>query len=743
MSTGIFKATKTKAKRKLVTSSSLHYETTLRNSTMSVNHIHNNNSNITNRIPSEIVPLHMQCLHTCTTFFEEYVQLASSSSSSSLHEPLLSLYSSNHSIDDDDDDDENITEDRDIRVSSNRTSSSNTNNIPLLESLFRRIDETKQHELTTTSSSSSNATSTNNSSHNNTNTTASTSTEIQNFKFVQRRKNSVISSWLQSIHQYIRNQKHHPTNHRTKYATGTTTGSTGQRKKRPTTTDDVAITLTKHLLDIVLSMPHSKHHPKKTSSTTPSRTGSNHNQLLFSEKRAATLMLYQLLQKSSVSRQYFFGTDHHSYHCSIATTTTKTKKKQSKGAALRGHPPATSKLLLLLAWMDTITSFIALPSNHNNTDTTIATNSNNNYNIYYCNCIALQQESFHLLQSLQQQFHTFYPTLSVAVQRFQQQLVSIPTMFHPPLAFESEMTSGTTTSTTAITGRTNPTSEVQRSAPPAVVHTRPIYHLKELRQLRDIAIRDSDKLQRRLRVLIHNAYTYLDHFVPRFVNDANNNNTANHDDADADADDDDDDDGDSIEWEDGNDNNATAAAPIPSDDVMDRISHLQAVEHTIATIQSGVLFLQEDQMNIDFATSSDTAMMNDLTSDSDTEAKQQLQHIIHKLHRIYTKHLSVWIYALTHADHLRPNVASVTESSALYRHMTQQTQSRAVVVPSVPHVRMLPSEMKQQQQMLEQLVELQKEVENVFRSSKQLGLTIAIPPATTTTTITDSQPQHA
>jgi TolA-binding protein len=111
--------------------------------------------------------------------------------------------------------------------------------------------------------------------------------------------------------------------------------------------------------------------------------------------------------------------------------------------------------------------------------------------------------------------------------------------------------------------------------------------------------------------------------------------------------------------------------------------------------------------------------------------KQKLQRRVHQLHRIYTKHLLIWIYALTHADHLRPNITSVTMSSKWYSHTTQQQQrvskaSQTTFVPATPHVRMSTKEIQQQHEMIEQLMELQKEVETVFRMSQQLGISSTI-----------------
>jgi hypothetical protein len=85
---------------------------------------------------------------------------------------------------------------------------------------------------------------------------------------------------------------------------------------------------------------------------------------------------------------------------------------------------------------------------------------------------------------------------------------------------------------------------------------------------------------------------------------------------------------------------------------------------------------------------------------------------------IHNQHLSIWIYALTHADQLRPKIESVAISSA-YRHMTHQ-----IMTPAIPLVRILPSEMKRQKQIMQNFVELQNELHNVLRSSKQLGITI-------------------
>ena len=630
------------------------------------------------RIPIEILPTHVQCIQACTTFVEEYISFHSSSSSS-ISQPVRSWYrrkNPGHVVDSDDDGSDSDNERKVKKITSDSGSSSN----PLLERLFRQMEET--NSATTDK-------------NNNNNNSAS---DIHNLKMLQLKRDNTISSWLQSIHLYIRNHQN------------------SNQKKQKEPSDDIAVSVTKHLLQIILSFARTKQPP------TGDNTNRDKRSLYISQKRAATYMLYQLLQKSSSSRQHFFGSHTVQNH----NSSTKTKQLSSKVVQRGGrhhhhhHQPSNPKLMLLM-WMDTMTSFVSRCTT-SNTDTTNAT-SHHSLHDYY-GFVALQHESFYLLQSLQQQFHTFYPTLSVAVQRFQQQLVAV------------NSTTTTCTDANVVPDVTTTTTTTAATLPP------PSFPMTELRQLRDIALRDYSRLERRIRLLLQEAYSHLDHFVPRFVDHnvaaatATDRSEGNHTEIENDND------VDSIDWEDGADVDETEITKmdVATDD--STISHLQAVEHTIATIQSGVLYLLEDQMNIDFTApslSSEThvAYVDNHKDDpiggnfhTDDAKKERLQAIVDKLNEIHSKHLSVWIDALTNADHLRPQAESVALSSA-YRHMTPN-----VNLPAIPLVRMLPSEMKQQQQVVEHFKELQNEVYHVLRSSKKLGITVAVP--TAITTITDS-----
>jgi hypothetical protein len=662
-------------------------------------------------IPLEILPLHLQCIRICQQFMESpegsTAPMIGSCRRSSDH-PDESVMLSN--------------------TTTNTTTTTTTNPTTVMESVFHRMDvaEIFGHDVPKMSPQQQHSCG-----------GEDTSSRSRSRSIMTRSKldTATISSWLQSIHQYIRMRHHH--HHHPPAVQVPTSINHNHSTTKAASVDSVVvpIALLQHLLRILLSPPKQRH------STAGSGSGSGG---IVSTQRAVTYMMHQLLLKSAAGRQYFCTgdwTDHHTAPPKKNTTRTTTT--------------TTTARQLLLVWMDTILALeltnhpAATAASTEGTMMTTTTTPHHNRSPTLSGAAVKQQqqqiwflqyESYHLLQCLHNDYGHFYPTLTIAIQRFH---------LHGPIGVMSKHPNRTITTATRMTTTMTSTS----TGPHSMV---------DWRHLRDDAIQNIDIAECRIQNLLQRALVCLDTLVPRWMAQETTATTApsstrnqpttpkNATTTNMDTEDDD------IDWEDGcsdpggGDNDAAVpsiesslvATTATTITTTPAISHLQAVEHTMATMKSirGVLLLPEDELAIDFSRtdtllnnttdphSSHTACMDPGSSCIEPLAygtRMKLQKVVQVLQNKHMVRLSLWIDGLSQADHLVSKVVATTTVPSSTKH-SKMTKLLSATQPTIaiPLVRMTPSQIQHQTIVLHRLRELKEQVASILTSASRLGIRV-------------------
>jgi hypothetical protein len=334
---------------------------------------------------------------------------------------------------------------------------------------------------------------------------------------------------------------------------------------------------------------------------------------------------------------------------------------------------------MLLSWMDAVSS-------HNDNNTTTEAE---------LILVRLwQRESYLLLHHLESEAYSdLYPTLAVAVQRFQQLC---------PAAAR-----GSTTEVPVV-----PEDATARS-------------MAERRTIRDLALRHAATEEGRVRKLMARAHACTDILVPRVTDDLLFCSTAittkpssgggvpkQYNAVNAPDNDGDDDDDDGVDWEDGweNENNAVAQEhDVPVETTA--VSHAMAVEHTLAAMASAG-GLQGGELQVDFAKPEETLNGHSHSEAIYEQARQRLQKVVDILESRHMPRLSSWVDCLMQADGLVV-VPQIQQDAA--------TGSSTIAAPQAL-VSMPPSQFQRRNEVLRRMLNLKREVASVLSSAKRLGL---------------------
>jgi hypothetical protein len=296
-----------------------------------------------------------------------------------------------------------------------------------------------------------------------------------------------------------------------------------------------------------------------------------------------------------------------------------------------------------------------------------------------------QQESFLLLQHLQNKFGHLYPTLSTAVQRFQQLRPEISTSSSME-SHDSQMT--TTTATTVAVISSSRMSMVER------------------RKIRDLAIQYAKQEHQQVRKLLKQAYACTDILFPSVTHDIIANTGKDHHK--------DDDDDDSVDWEDGCKHNGCSQTS--------QVSHGDAVEHTLAAMEfTGKL--KNGELEIDLAEETQHRLITDGEKQSDAyqrQARERFESVVNKLAKKHMPRLMKWVDALHQADSLvevQPRKTSVAASAVIVGEPEKAPASL---------VRMSASQAQEIASITQQLVDLKQEVASVLSSAKRMGLELQV-----------------
>lgn len=268
----------------------------------------------------------------------------------------------------------------------------------------------------------------------------------------------------------------------------------------------------------------------------------------------------------------------------------------------------------IIHWMDSLEQVVKGPNDSANT------------------LPAFQQEGFWLLRYLRDQdYGSLYPTLAVALQRFEQMY---------PHVHEASLSDG-------VAGWKD---------------------IVALRQYRDQAMRYSEKERRRVQTLVQRCHQCTDVLVPRLGVIGTEESGGKEKQGESD-----DSDGDSIEWEEG----WEATDPFAETNTT-APSHEDAVEHTLATMQA-IGGLRDGGLDIRLGNfESDEAPHGDgsILSAEQLVAQGRLQKCILLLHSRHMPRLTLWVEGLTKADALIPNASK----TALIQMSSDQNSHRQEVL---------------------------------------------------------------
>ena len=276
-----------------------------------------------------------------------------------------------------------------------------------------------------------------------------------------------------------------------------------------------------------------------------------------------------------------------------------------------------------------------------------------------------QREGYQVLLHLESKgYNDLYPTLSVAIQRFQQLCPHV-----------------TTTTTTTVSEHDNMSPENNS--------------MLEWRRIRNAAIEHWEQLRGRLDKMLERAQTCLDTLVPRLnspgpamsAQDGVPTTTRGAEEENGENDDSDD----GIDWEDGWGDDATQNIPA---DHSNRESHREAVDRTIQAMRS-TGGLQDGGLGISFS-QNHTTLPN-------AELRERLDKTVQRLAERYMPRLSLWVHSLTTADSLVETPVSSTAGVSSW-------------------VSMSSTALRRRQEVLQQCVEYKAEVARILASANRLGV---------------------
>jgi len=233
-----------------------------------------------------------------------------------------------------------------------------------------------------------------------------------------------------------------------------------------------------------------------------------------------------------------------------------------------------------------------------------------------------QKEGYHLLKHLESLgYGDLYPTLLVALQRFQQQ--------YPAVLLQDNNNDATT----SFDG-----------------------NMTDWRRLRDLALEHCDEEERRVQTLIRKCHACMDILVPRMGMEVPSMRQTTSTTNDEEEDD--------IDWEDGWEDDGIEADNDPE-------SHAEAVERTLAVMQT-TGNLRDGEMHINLQQADDDDQQIDSSTNPEKLlARARLQKCVQLLENRHMQRLSRWVEGVTNADSLM----ATTEGSALIR-MPTATASR-------------------------------------------------------------------
>jgi hypothetical protein len=283
-------------------------------------------------------------------------------------------------------------------------------------------------------------------------------------------------------------------------------------------------------------------------------------------------------------------------------------------------------------------------------------------------CLRLwQREGYLLLQHLDSKgYGDYYPTLSVALLRFQQ-------LCHASVV------------------------ENQSDFRGRAYHH---HQMCDWRRIRDRSMDHSQKLSSRLVQLTRQAQHCMDVLVPRLLNPLPTNtndrgaeeiNTSDNDDEEED-----------IEWEDAWDDPSPDLEDFPESAIYIG-NHLAAVERTMEVMQS-TGGLKEGILEISFGNDQESSYLTEKPSEKVTQVRERLDMIVKMLTERYMPRLSLWVEALTRAD-------SLVESSSM------PSSNRVTSLIS-----MSSDALRRRREALKQCVEWKGEISRIVASAKRLGI---------------------
>eukprot|EP00977_Amphora_coffeiformis_P015267 scaffold4484_cov170-Amphora_coffeaeformis.AAC.7 len=302
-----------------------------------------------------------------------------------------------------------------------------------------------------------------------------------------------------------------------------------------------------------------------------------------------------------------------------------------------------------------------------NTQQQRETNNNTVYRLF-------QREGFMLLQHLDGMgYSDVYPRLRVAMQRLEQQFPSI----------KQDVSSESVAATS----------------------------MSELRKIRDIALQHSEKEQTVVRRLLDRSDRCMKILVPRFGEDslrtgedAVEEKKTGHDDSDNDDD---------IDWEDGIVGDVNDGVDSRSGAEEQKESHADAVERTLAVMQTAAQ-MRAGQLEIAFDA---TTEANAVVTLEMTQAKEKLGLYTKKLRDRHVERLGQWIDALTRAD----NLIMTEDNGSLLQMESDARQRRRNILESALQLKAQVSSCLSSAQRLV----AQSEAE----TSSRVGIATAPPPA--------------
>jgi hypothetical protein len=520
-------------------------------------------------IPIEILPLHWQALKTTSSHFRRHGRNV-------LVAPL-----EHESIDDNFSVSTNVTvsiRPSDAGTTRRQGQSLGDENSMLLQGLFNRIDQTIVRA-------------------------ESESTEGRERVESQQRMNRAIQAWLQSIHQWLRDQNWRKSSNKT--ATGVSV---------PTPPDlQAPVNILQHLINAITDGNSQIH-----------------------VQRASTCLMARLLVKSADCRTWLLETSRDT----------------------------------LVAWMDAV-----IGSAHDRRVHEEDGQSLQARRLWQC-------EAAHLLDNLNARFGHWYPTLTVALQRFQHYC---PNAEAVPSSFETGIINTDPTLATTL-----PLSMIQ------------------YRTTRDMALRDGERVELRVRKLIEKGNACIDLLVPRLIDPPITNAQRERTLAQL-ANNESDDEEDNIDWVDALDDNQE-----DGEQESHQNPHALAVERTMAAMvhTSG---LQSGQLEIDFAKPDEDhySGRNQSQPEALSLVRDRLHKVAHTLDQRYMGHLATWIQALAQADSLVEVPTELQNAAA---------GSKAPLSHAWALVRMSRTQIQRRNAVYQSLQILKRDVASVLSAAQRLGV---------------------